>query len=161
MARSTARAAAAVLVCGLPGSGKTTTARRLSVERNGVRLCPDEWMRALGIDLFDDATRADVERLQWALAKDILSAGVTVVIEWGTWARAERDEVRETCRALGVGVELVYLDVPLDVLWARVSARNEQPDEPVIERDALLRWSIEDFEAPTPDELALFDRSDC
>jgi predicted kinase len=32
------------LVVGLPGSGKTTRARRLATEHNALRLTPDEWM---------------------------------------------------------------------------------------------------------------------
>jgi predicted kinase len=37
-------------MCGLPGSGKTTLGKRLAVEVPAVRLCPDEWMAALGVD---------------------------------------------------------------------------------------------------------------
>lgn len=38
-----------ILVCGLPGAGKTTLARRLADEVPAVRLSGDEWMVALGI----------------------------------------------------------------------------------------------------------------
>ena len=37
-----------IIVCGLPGSGKTTTATELAARRQGVRLNPDEWLAALG-----------------------------------------------------------------------------------------------------------------
>jgi len=30
-------------------------------EMGGVRLCPDEWMADLGFDIYDSATRADVD----------------------------------------------------------------------------------------------------
>ena len=36
-----------VLLCGLPGSGKTTTAKSLARDRRAVRLCPDEWIAYL------------------------------------------------------------------------------------------------------------------
>lgn len=43
-----------IILCGLPGSGKTTTARALEDGLGAVRLCPDEWMATLGIDLYDE-----------------------------------------------------------------------------------------------------------
>ncbi|MEM6337611.1 MAG: AAA family ATPase [Bacteroidota bacterium] len=46
-----------VITCGLPGAGKTTHARRLERELGAVRFGPDEWMEALGMDLYDEAGR--------------------------------------------------------------------------------------------------------
>ena len=146
-----------ILLCGLPGSGKTTSARRLAAERPGLRLSPDEWMAALDIDLYDQPARARVEQLQWQVARDVVALGVTVIIEWGTWAREERDTIRRWCREHGVGVELHHLDVPTEVLWERLQRRNQVPGETVIERHDLLQWEAELFEAPSPEELALFD----
>jgi predicted kinase len=147
-----------VLICGLPGSGKTTTARRLASETGGVRLCPDEWMTALDVDLFDEETRAKVEALQWQLAQELLALHQTVIIEWGVWSRSERDVVRERARKLDARVELVYLDVPTDALWERLESRNvEQPaGTAVITRENLLSW-VDLFEAPDAEEQSLFD----
>lgn len=94
----------------------------------------------------------------WRLAQDILRHGVSVVLDFGLWAKAERDEMRSVARALGVGVELHYVDVPADVLWRRIQARNAEPpwDSYPIRRDHLDAWSAA-FEAPDAAELALFD----
>jgi len=143
-----------IIVCGLPGSGKTTQAARLAADRGGVRLTPDDWMDALGVNLWDTGMRARVEALQWALAKDMLRAGVTVVIEWGTWSRAERDTLRVEARELGVSVELVYLDVPVDELWRRIQERGRE--DPPITRADLEGWS-RDFERPTEEEMRLYN----
>ncbi len=40
--------------------------------------------------------------------------GGHVVLDYGLWARVERDELRTVARSLGVGVELHYLDVPAE-----------------------------------------------
>lgn len=147
-----------IVLCGLPGSGKTTRAKQLEAELRAVRLCPDEWLQALGIDLWDGAARTRVEALQWAIAQRLLKVGGTVIIEWGVWAREERDALRLGARAHGARVELHHLDVPLDELWRRLQVRNQRgdPSEAIIEREHLEEWWCI-FQAPTADELALYD----
>jgi predicted kinase len=89
----------------------------------------------------------------------LLELGATVVLENGFWSRAERDALRLRARELGARVELHTLDLPLDELWPRIAHRNTQPAWPArpITRDELETWAVH-FEAPTPEELALFDR---
>ncbi|HTJ39772.1 MAG TPA: AAA family ATPase [Dactylosporangium sp.] len=148
-----------LLLCGLPGSGKTTTARRLAGEVPAVRLCADEWMTGLGIDLFDVAARIRLERQFWRMAQDLLRLGQSVILESGFWLRSDRDEKRLGARALGAAVELHYLDVPLDELCRRLEARNAAgtPATAAITRE-MLEQHAPLFEAPDADELGLFDR---
>ena len=143
-----------IIVCGLPGSGKTTHAMMLERRLPAIRLSPDDWMNALSLDLYDEAKREKIEALQWKFCQELLSHGLTVIIEWGTWARSERDALRLGARALGATVELHYLSAPIDVLFDRI--RNRGMEHPHIERDDLLRWA-QVFQEPTPEEIALFD----
>lgn len=143
-----------VIVCGLPGSGKTTHAKEVESKLRAVRFCPDEWMDVLQINLWDSSARQRIEQLQWQLAQDHLRAGRNVVIEWGTWARTERDLLREGARALGAVVELRFLDVSFEELFDRIRRRNME--SPPIERDDIRRWESV-FQRPSPDEIALFD----
>jgi predicted kinase len=143
-----------IIVCGLPGAGKTTVASELAERHDGVRYSPDDWMDALGINLWDEAKRAGIEQLQWQQAQKLLALGGTAIIEWGTWARSERDALREAARALGAAVELVHMEAPIDVLLDRVTRRARE--SPPIDR-AMLEDAWRAFERPTADELALYD----
>ena len=143
-----------IILCGLPGSGKTTLGKELENRLHAIRFAPDEWMAALSLDLYDEERRTKIEALQWKLSKELLALGLTAIIEWGTWGRSERDSLRLEARALGAAVELHYLTAPVDDLFERIQRRGME--NPPIERDALAQWTKQ-FQAPTPEEMALFD----
>jgi predicted kinase len=143
-----------IIVCGLPGSGKTTLGRALESSLRAVRFSPDEWIDTLSLNHYDEEIRGKIEALQWKFAQELLALGLTVIIEWGTWGRSERDALRLGARALGAAVELRYLTAPADVLYHRIQRRGAE--RPPIERDALSRW-FEIFQVPTPEEMALYD----
>jgi predicted kinase len=138
----------------LPGSGKTSLAKVLESRLGAVRFSPDEWLDALSINLYDEARRAKIEAMQWKLTQELLIRGVAVIIEWGTWAKSERDTLRLRARELGVGVELHHLTAPIDVLFERLQHRGRE--QPPIKKEQLIEWS-ELFEAPMSEEMALYD----
>lgn len=155
MARSSTRL---VLICGLPASGKSTLARRLALEVPAIRLDKDAWATQLGADLWDDEFRVRLEHQLWVLSQELLAQGQSVILEWGHWARTERDEKRLGARALGVGVELHYLDAPLDELIERAERRTasgEWTASPMT-RAHFEEWATT-FQPPDGEEILLFD----
>lgn len=78
------------LTIGLPGTGKTTAARRLEADHNALRLTKDEWMKAL-FGPENPATASDViEGRLIRLAMRALELGINVVLDFGLWSRDER-----------------------------------------------------------------------
>ena len=146
-----------ILLCGLAGAGKTTLAKQLEAQ-GAVRMCPDEWLDALGFDIHDKDARVAVEALQWDLAQALVLRGLTVVDECGVWQRWERDLRHTWARDHGATVELRFLDAPVDVLAARVAERNRTLPEgaPRIDPALVAFWDGR-IERPDADELALYD----
>lgn len=147
------------LICGLPGSGKTTLAKQLEISENAVRFCPDEWIAEILRDPNDtkemDRLRDVVESIQWSFAKRLLALGIDVILENGFWSREERSRFRVEAEALGAKVKLYFLEVGLDELWRRLSERNANLPSGTffVCRKDLESW-MKLFEPPTKDEFS-------
>ncbi len=152
-----------ILICGLPGSGKTTVAKCFETDRNAVRMCPDDWIEALLKDPNDtkekDRLRDAVENLQWILAKQYLSKGLTVILENGFWLEEERSQYAMEALDLGAGIELYAMDSSdLDELWRRIELRNQNllTATWVMNREEHEpKWA--GFEMLTWEEIAFYD----
>lgn len=149
-----------MLMCGLPGAGKTTLARQLEVTRRAVRLCPDEWIDPLLLQPIDAhelaRLRAPIEAIQWELTVRLLALGQNVILEWGFWPREERELYRARAQALGAQVEIYVLLAPIDTLWERLDRRNRQlsPGTFFISKTQLeLWWPL--FEPPEPSDQVI------
>jgi predicted kinase len=152
---SSATGATLFLVCGLPGAGKTTRARRIVDATDAVLLSPDEWIVALGISLMDYEFRFRLQDVMLNHARSVLRAGASVVVEFGSWSREEREGIRQAAVRAGATTELHFLDAPVDELARRVRARGGPDDEALA---SLLVDTSDSFERPTADEVARFDR---
>ncbi|TCC55070.1 hypothetical protein E0H73_36300 [Kribbella pittospori] len=149
------------LTVGLPGAGKTTWARRLEAERAGVRLTPDEWMDALfGTSEVDGRRWVLESEMLWGVAARVLELGVDAILDYGCWSEEERDLFRTRAHDLGARTEIVVLDLPFDVLWQRIDARNAALPNGTfrITREELDQYSAS-FDVPGPAELARWDRA--
>jgi predicted kinase len=146
------------LMVGLPCSGKTTLARTLETTCSALRLTPDEWhVRLFGQDATDpahDARHQLIETMLWEVASRALVLGTNVILDFGFWAREERDDYRARATQLGASSEIHFLDVPEDELLRRLAHRNAQQAPTAFSiPEALMHPWIACFQKPTPDEL--------
>jgi len=143
---------------GLPFSGKTTLARKLEQECAALRLTPDEWhVRLFGQDASEpehNTRHSLIEALLWNVASRALELGTNVILDFGFWAREEREDYRLRAKQLGASSEVHFLDVSADELLIRLEERNSQPSQErfYISVEMMKPW-IEFFQKPTPDEL--------
>ncbi|WP_437730532.1 AAA family ATPase [Sorangium sp. So ce1335] len=144
------------LVCGLPGSGKTTRSRAIASATGAIRLCPDEWLVDIGVSLVDYPFRFLLQGRMLRHAEELLRAGVAVIIEFGSWSRAEREDIRQVAVRAGASTELHFMDAPLEVLRQRVLARGG-PDAEVLANKVLMQDGGA-FEPPSPEEARGYDR---
>lgn len=145
------------MLCGLPGSGKTTRAKELEAAGEGVLLNADAWVCQLYPDDAEAAARDErkalVHQVQWELAERLLTCGISVILDHGVSMRAERDHYRHRARDLGANVQMIFLDVPIETLHERLADRNRNlpPGAFHISVRELDEWAAV-FEPPTPDE---------
>lgn len=152
-----------ILVCGLPGSGKTTYAIRLESERGALRMCPDDWIEAVLADPNDaeekDRLRTAIENLQWQLAKEYLAKGLTVILENGFWTEEERTQYAMEAITLGSSIELYAMDSSdISELWRRIELRNRSLATPtwvMLRSDHGQNWDA--YQAPTREEFDFYD----
>lgn len=114
----------------------------------------DSELDARGISIVDYETRFAVQPEVEAKIPELLAAGKSVVAEFGSWARDERDRLRALADASGARTELHWVDAPIETCLERVAARGG-PGSPVL-MDILQNHSG-GYEKPTADEVAQYD----
>ncbi len=105
------------LTVGLPGTGKTTAARRMEIEEDALRLTKDEWTKAL-YGQENPASASDViEGRLIQIALRALELGTNVVLDFGLWSRDERSALRQAAADLGAIVTLRYFELTSAASW--------------------------------------------
>lgn len=148
-----------ITFCGLPGSGKTTTAKQLAKTTGAIRLNTDEWVADLGADFFDDEFHTKLQLRLYEHGKKLLELGHSIILEDGHWSREERDRHRADARKLGAAIEIHYFDLSFDELWRRLEGRNAigtYGAAPITKEQLQEYWPK--FQRPDEAELSLFDR---
>jgi predicted kinase len=146
-----------VLMCGLPGAGKTTYAMGL-VRRGFARLSIDEvvWQRlgqrdaglVLGAEAFDQL-KEEVRREQRQELVELMLAGSDVVVDYSFWSRAARDDYKALVESHGCRWELVHLKADRTTLKRRLEVRSSVEGANAVTVDeTLFNRYLVNFEEP-------------
>jgi len=118
------------LVHGFVASGKTTFARQLARRENAFLLSIDEWY----LDLFVDEPTHHIDLAAWERLKrrletlwiDLVRHDASVILDWGFWRRADRDNARAMAREVRPDVRLYEVVCSEDVARRRCLDRSGQ-----------------------------------
>jgi aminoglycoside phosphotransferase family enzyme/predicted kinase len=154
--------------CGVSGSGKTTLAAGLVAAAGAVRLRSDvERKRLAGMRptdrpataaavaaLYDPAMTRRVYRRLADLARTLLEAGTSVVIDAACLVRWQRGELATVAREAAVPLVWLELDLPDQVVIERMAARLAAGGDPSDASPEVVRGQRAAREPISPAELA-------
>ncbi len=151
------------LICGKIASGKTTYAKQLQKEYGAVLLSVDDLDKMLFHQALKDrydTVLVDMKAYLHALCEQMLCANCDVVLDWGFWQRAERDEVSERYASKGFCYQWYYVNVAEDVWHQRIGKRNGevqlgQSDAYFLDEGLLSKMQAL-FESPMENEIQYF-----
>jgi predicted kinase len=142
------------LTLGLPGTGKTTAARRIEVENEALRLTKDEWIKALYGQGNPPSAQDVIEGRLIEIGLRALELGIDVVIDFGLWSRDERSALRQAATDRDAMVEMHYFELTPAEQRRRLDQRQaEEPHTTWHMSDKeLTDWAAR-IDVPTPGEL--------
>lgn len=119
----------AYLLYGFAGAGKTTFAKRFEKDVRAIRFSHDDWMMTLYPEIKDSAQFRILhdrsKQLAWEVVIRAVELGNNIILDWGFWSRASRDEAREKLSQVGAITELYYLSCSDELMRQRVNERNK------------------------------------
>jgi aminoglycoside phosphotransferase family enzyme/predicted kinase len=159
--------ASLVLLCGLPGSGKSFAAAQVAAALDCKLLNSDEWRKALagvpslrhrpvefGTGLYGaEQTKRTYDHLL-QVAAETLDGGRSVVVDAGFRQRAQRGPFLDLARARRLPAVVLHLDPPQAVVEARLEQRSARGEGASDADVAVYRACLAGFEPPEPDEGA-------
>lgn len=121
------------LMCGLPGSGKSTAADWLAEREGAAIVCPDD----IRVTLTGMPHCPGIENVVWQMAKDMTAAMLLrrpVIVDATNTTRRARARWLAIAKQVGVGVHCHAMDTPLATCKEQNQRRENPAPESVIDR---------------------------
>lgn len=144
------------MLCGLPGSGKTTYATKLMTRRAFVKLSIDEAMYdrygRYGVDYphtqYKDLEKGVYRELDQRMLA-LLENGESLILDYGLWLKEDRDKYKTILGSIGITPLLLYFKRDRETLRERIKKRNllDNPNALHVDNELFERMH-EKFEEP-------------
>ncbi len=154
-----------LLMSGLSGSGKTWLARQLAERLSAVHVRSDVERKRraglhelapshsrLGEDLYSAEASATLYGQLARAAEDVLSGGVTVIVDATFLMRAQRARFAELAVRLRIPLCLILCEAPEPTLRARIEERASSRRDPSEADPGVLAWQLTRREPPSLEE---------
>jgi uncharacterized protein len=154
-----------LLMSGLSGSGKTWIARQLAERLYAVHIRSDvERKRRAGLrelaasharvgeGIYSSEASAGLYEELALAAEDVLSGGISVIVDATFLRRAQRSRFVELAASRGVAARLIQCEAPEPALRARIAQRGRAGRDASEADLKVLEWQMAHAEALAPEE---------
>lgn len=150
-----------IAICGKICCGKSYYAKQIKEQENAVILSIDE----VTYDLIDNEQgefyNGFAERINKYLIKkaaEIVKADCNVILDWGFWTKAERQETTKYFNQFGIDVEWHYVDIERSRRERLIEERNAKikngnGGSNFYVDEGLMEKLLSKFEEPTREEM--------
>lgn len=150
-----------IAICGKICSGKSYYAKQIKEKENAVILSTDEATYDLIENKqgeFYDVFSERVNKYLMKKAAQIVKAGCNVILDWGFWTKAERQETTKYFNQFGIDVEWHYVDVEQSRWQQLIEERNAKIQNGNGGSDfyvdgGLMEKLLSKFQEPTREEM--------
>lgn len=154
-----------ILICGKICSGKTTYAERLRRETGAVLLSVDEIMLALfGLYAGDKHDEYANRTKQYLYEKSLqlVETGHDVLLDWGSWTKAERQRERQFYASRGIPCEFHCIEISEETWKAHLEKRNRavmagEVNAYIVDENLAAKF-LSRYEPSTPEEIDVWVR---
>ena len=138
-----------VIMCGLPGSGKTTVAKKVASRLGGVLLSADVVRREMfPVRTYSQAERNAVYDELRQRASAYLATGTSVILDSTYVSAIHREDARKLAEANGVNCSFVHVTCAEDVAKTRIEERVNDASEADVSVYLMLKNSFDPITEP-------------
>ena len=118
-----------IIICGLPGTGKTTVAKKIAIKTGGVLLRTDVIRKTIGKERYSQKEKQKVYEEMFKRAREFLREGKTVVLDATFAKKKNRKLAQEIAKEKNSPFWIIETVCDEKIVKERLSKRVEDESE--------------------------------